>query len=382
MKKTYWIGLTVVVIALIIAGAVKNQNNSTETETIKIGGAFILSGPAAALGPLQMNGSNMAIDEVNAQGGINGRRVELVVEDTAYDPKTSLSAYQALKLKGVRYIIADGSPVVSAIRELVVKDGNIIFSSGATTPNYFDGSNLSCRIALTAKNFGPGFTQLLQKKGYKSVVVLLPDNEYGHGLADEFSNSFTSSGGKILISEFYSMAPGAGDYRTNITKLKAQQSTVDAMVVVQVTNTVEPMFKQIAELGWKKPIVTDYYTLIQNPSMKNLSLVEGVSFVDYQYSRDESPSDSPAVKKFKEDYTAKYGASPMLGIAATYEVVKIVLEGIKHAGDSDPQKVADYISHLKNYDGVTGSLTFNDDCEVSRDMAFRVVEGGKIVDLK
>ncbi len=377
-KKTAFILFLIVIVVVIIA--VSKRSNTASAEPIKIGGAFILSGPQSLIGDLQKNAAKMAVDEINAEGGINGRQLELVLEDSTYDSKTALSAYQALALKGVKYVIADGSPVVASIREKAVSDGNLIFAAGATTPVYFDGSNLSCRIALTAKNFGPGFTQLLQKNNYKNVTALLPDNEYGKGLAGEFEKAFSATGGKIVAIEFYNAAPGSGDYRTNITKLKAVQGQADALIVVQVSNTVEPMLKQIRDLGWTKPIVSDYYT-VQNPALKDLSLAEDIDFVDYQYSRDSSPNESEATKKFKANYAAKFGSAPVFLGAGHYDIVKIIAEGLKNGGDS-PQKVADYISKLKGYEAVTGTLSFNDDCEVSRDLVFRTVEGGKIIDLK
>lgn len=377
-KKTAAIIATIIIIILVIIGTSKNK--TTDSEVIKIGGAFILSGPQALIGELQSKAATMAVEEINAQGGINGKKLELVLEDSAYDPKTAVNAYQTLALKGVKYIIADGSPVVAAIREKAVADGNIIFAPGATTPAYFDGSNLSCRIALTAKNFGPGFTELLQKKGYKNVAALLPDNEYGRGLAAEFEKAFLATGGKIVLIEYYNATAGSGDFRTNITKLKAVQSSADALVAVQVANTVEPMFNQINDLGWVKPIVSDYYT-IQNPALKDLSIVDGVDFIDYQYSRDTSPNETSVTKSFKDNYKAKYGSVPVFLGAGHYDVVKILAEGIKNAGE-DPRRIASYISTLKNYEAVTGTLSFNEDCEVSRDIVFRTVKSGKIVDLQ
>jgi branched-chain amino acid transport system substrate-binding protein len=380
MKKIIWAVIVVIIIIVIASLVWKKPEGVVVTEPIKIGGAYILSGPQSLIGELQKNASQMAIDEINAAGGINGRQLELVLEDSTYEPKTALSAYESLKLKGAKYIIADGSPVVSAIRPAAVADGNLVFSSGATTPGYFDNSNLSCRIALTAKNFGPGFTELLQKKGYKNVVALLPDNEYGRGLADEFTKAFTPTGGKIVSIEFYNASPTAGDYRTNITKLKSVQSQADAMVVVQVANTVEAMLQQIKDLGWTKPMVSDYY-MIQNPALKNLSLANGIDFVDYQYSRDDLPTESTVSKTFKANYASKFGSTPVYLGAGHYEIVKILAEGLRNAGD-DTQKVADYISKIKNYEGVTGKLSFNDDCEVSRDLVFRTVKDGKIVDVE
>ena len=381
MNKGLKIVVAVVVIAIIIWAVASNKKASVmDIGPIKIGGAFLLTGSAAALGEFQKSATQMAIDEVNAKGGINGRQVELVLQDTAYDPKKTIDAYQALKLDGVNYIIADGSPVVAAIRKLAVDDGKLIIAPGATTPAYFDGSNLSCRLALTAKNFGPGFAELLKKKGYKSAVALLPNNEYGKGLGEELMRGFAAAGLKLAAIESYDAAATAGDYRTNVAKLKTKQAEADALIVVQVANTVETMLKQIKDLGWTKPILSDYYT-VQNPALKNLALAEGIDYIDYEYSREASPTDSDVAKAFKAGYEAKTGMKPVLLGAGHYEAVKLIMEGIEKAGDN-PQKVADYISTLKDYKGVTGSLTFDSDCEVARNTVFRTVKGAKIVDLK
>lgn len=379
-KRIIWtvVGIVVVVLLFIFAGQPFKSKQQKTDESVKIGGAFILTGPSALIGQLQKDAATQAIEEINSRGGINGRKVELVLEDTASDPKTALSAYQALKLKGVKYIVADSSPVVSAIRPVAVQDGNLIFAAGATAPNYFDGSNLSCRIALTAKNFGPGYVELAKKKNYKNLVALLPDNEYGRGLSQEIEKSLIASGGKLIDTEFYDAGSTGGDYRTNITKLKAKQTEADALVIGQVANTVESMLKQISDLGWKKPILSDYYT-VQNPALKNISLAEGIDHIDYQYSREAQVDESTIATAFKSKWAAAHnGSNPVYLAAGHYDVVNLIAEGISKAGD-DPKKVADYISHLKNYKGVTGTFSFNDDCEVSRDMVFRTVRGGKIV---
>lgn len=370
--------IPVVVIALIVFVAVSVSKSKNQTNTIKIGGAFIMTGPQALIGELQKNAATLAVDEINSTGGINGKKVELIIEDTAYDSKQAVNAYQALKFKDVRYVVTDGSPVVAAIRKLVVDDGNFIIAPGATTPVYFDDNNLSCRIALTARNFGPAFSELLGKKNYKKVATLLPDNEYGRGLANEFSKAFEATGGKIIISEFYNTAPSAGDYRTNLTKIKGYKSQIDAVVLVQVSNTIEPMLRQVKEIALGKSIVSDYYT-VKNPSLKDLSLANGIDFVDYEYLSTPATNDSSGTAKFKAEYKTKYGSDPVFLVAGHYDAVKLTLEAIGKVGDN-PQKVADYVSGLKDYEAVTGNLTFNSDCEVDRQTVFRKVKDGKVVE--
>lgn len=377
MKKYIWGILVIIIVILVVLGLTSKYEK--ESGTIRIGGAYALTGPTAAIGELQKNGSYMAIEKINASGGINGRRLELVIEDSAYDPKTAVNAYQALKLQGIRYYIADGSPVAAPIRKLAVDDGNVVMVPGATTPAYFDGDKHTCRIALTAKNFGPAYADLLAKHGYMNVATLLPDNEYGRGLLDEFTKAFALKGGKVILAEFYNATAGAGDYRTSITKVKAVQPNIDAIVFAQVANTLEGMMKQFKEIGISKPLVTDYYT-VNNPALKDLSAVEGIEYVDYEYSKTLVAGEPAESAAFKSEYKRRFGADPTYFPASYVDSVNIIAKALREVGD-DPEKVADYISKLQGYKGITGTLSFNSDCEVMRNTFFRKIQGGKITDL-
>lgn len=378
MKKIIWALIVVVIVLIIIAvsGGFKSASNPAVKEPIKIAGLFALTGPTASIGEIQRNAASLAIKQVNDAGGIDGRRIELIMEDSGYDPKTALNAYNFAKLKGVRLFSADGSPVVSAVRKPIIDDGGFIIAPGATTPVYFDDNPRSCRIALTAKNFGPAFAEYLIKDGKMRVSYLLPNNEYGKGLAEIFEVAYVSKGGTIIAKEFYNAA--GADFRTEISKIKSLEKDVDAVVFIQVANTVEVMLQQFKEMGFTKPLYTDYYT-IQNPALKNLALANGIKFVDYDYSREALPGDSDVARMFKEAYTQQFNQPPVFLAAANYDAMSLILAGIKAVGD-DPQKVGDYISQLKDYPAVTGGLTFNSDCEVDRTYKFRKVIDAKIVD--
>ncbi|MES2216371.1 MAG: penicillin-binding protein activator [Patescibacteria group bacterium] len=368
--------LAVIIIIVVILIA---TNKKAATGNVVIGGDFLMSGPFGLIGSIQKNASEMAVDEINASGGINGRKLELVIEDNASDGKKAVDAYKALTAKGIKLIMTDSSPAAAAVRPAVIADNNFLMVPGATAPSYFDGSPLTCRIALTAKNFGPAYADLVVKRGFKTAVALLPDNEYGKGLATELETSFAAKGLSPLTIEFYNASLTGGDFRTNITKLVQKQKDVDVMIVTNPANTVLPMFKQISELGWKKPIVSDYYT-IQNPAVTDLSVVNGIDYIDYEYSRGANPKESSVATEFKQKYAAKFGAAPVYLGAAHYDAIKLIAEAVSKVGD-DPKKVGDYISSLKDYKGVTGTLSFNSDCEVSRETIFRTVKDAQILDL-
>lgn len=379
MKKIFWILVIVAVALLIWFGLKKDYAEISSNDPIRVGGLFILTGPVASGGVLQHQAAQLAVEKINSEGGINGRPLEIIEEDTAYDPKTSVSAYQKLKLNGIKYFITDGSPVAAAVRPLVVEDGNVLVVAAATTPAYNDGNNLTCRIALTAENFGPAVSDMLLEnvKGNK-IVILAGNNEYGKGMVDNITRSLNEKGGEVLSVEFYD--DKSGDFRTNMTKL-SQFEEADALFVVNPSNTVEPMLSQIKEMGWDKPILSDYYT-IQNPNLKNLSLAENITFADYEYVRGENDGDSKFIKEYKNRHKEKFGADPVFLSAAAYDTIMVLADALRNTDDIDnPQIVADYISKMKGFDGVTGKLTFDDDCEVQRNIVVRNVKDGKFLEI-
>ena len=376
MKKTTII-IGVIIIILIIIAVSSGSSKKTATEPVRIGAALMLTGPTAQLGELQNNAINLALEKINKEGGINGRPLEVVVEDAAYDPKTAVSAYQALKAKGLHNFIIDGSSVVASTHQLVIDDGNFSIAGVATAPSYFDDNNHTCRIGATAKTMAPALAKLALKEGYKKVAMLMPDNEYGRGFAEEFSKSFQASNVMVVATEFYSAAAGTNDFRTSITKIKSVQPTIDAIVFSQVFTNVETMLNQMKTLGINKPILSDYPTAT-NPSLKNLSLMEGTRYVDAEYTKTDLPTDNADTKAFKDAYRAKYASDPIYFAAAHYDITLLLAKAIKEVGE-DPQKISDYVSNLKNYPGITGTYTFDRDCEVDRKMVIKKIENGKIV---
>lgn len=384
MNKTTRIIIRLVVLALvawIIVTVMEKDRVPSSTESIKVGGAFMLTGPAALVGELQQNGATLAVETINANGGVNGRPIELVIQDSTLDPKVGISAYNNLKQQGIKLFMMDGSPIIAAVGKIVAADKNFTIAGGAYAYGYFDGDPHTCRISLTAKSVGPSMADLAVFRGYKKVAIFMANNEQGKSIADEFSKAFSAKGGTVVTTEFYDAAPGVGDYRTNVTKLKAVQANVDAIIFSNTLNTLVPMLDQMKSLGLTKPIVADPGTL-DNPALKsNFAPIENVDFAGYDYGPLPSPTDSAAVTKFKEAYKAKYGVEPLYFAASHYDTMMIIAQAVKEVGE-DPEKVSQYVSNLKDYKGITGSFTFDSDCEVSRPHVFYTIKNGKAVRVK
>ncbi len=378
-KKTSWIILSIIVVVLIASGIFTQISQEKSRSTIKIGDLSALTGPFAVAGEMLGKSSQIAADEINASGGINGKKIEIITEDTANDSKKAVGSYQNLKLKGVRYFIGESSPVIIPLRPLAIADGNLLISSSAVAPSFSDDEALTCRFALTSPNIASALINLLNKKNYRAASLLLPNSEYGKSLSTELLKYIEKLPVTLVSTEFYSVTD-TSDYRTNITKVVSQQKSSDVLIFVNNSNTIEAMLKQLKQLGWKKPIITDNATT-NNPSLKDLSLIEGVEYVDYEYSRSTSESDSTETKSFKEKYKKLSGNDAVYIPAGHYDAIKLLAHAIKEVGDN-PQKVAQFISTLQNYQGITGSLSFNKDCEAKRINFYRKFENGAFVEVK
>lgn len=372
MKKI--IILVVIIILILIVSLSGSRNDNSEA--VKIGVLTPLSGPIAIAGEVQKNSIDMAIEDLKSSG-INLDQYEIIYEDSKYDPKTSLSGYEALKLRGVKIIIADGSPVVAAIREKAVKDGVLVFAQSATTPAFTDESPLTCRIGLTADIVAPSISDFVFNKiGVKNIAILTSNNEYGQVMKEYLEKSFK---GTITAVEIYDQA--SGDLRTNISRLLLAKKSTDLLVVIN-NITPEPMFKQLKELGWDKPIVSDIWT-ITSPNMKDRALVSGVKFVDYEYSPQADLNKNAEAKTYALRYQDKFKNSPILLGALTYDSFNILFNTIKKVG-SDPVKISEELTKLKDYQGITGIISMDGSCQnINRELVWRAVKtNGSFEDVK
>jgi branched-chain amino acid transport system substrate-binding protein len=248
----------------------------------------------------------------------------------------------------------------------------------ATTPVYNDNEKDTCRIALTSKQFGPVVASTLIDASMDRIAFLAINNEYGRGMVENISRNMSKNNQENIITEYYEST--AVDFKTQISKLVAKNSDIDALFVINPSASVEPMFQQLKSLGWNKPIASDYYT-IQNPNMKNLSLAEGVMIFDYDYTRAIRDTDTAQQQLFKKTYKERFGKDPVFIAAATYDALLIMAEGLRNGTHDNPSSAGQYISSLKDYRGITGTLAFDNDCEVSRTIKLRKVLNASIVDM-
>ena len=347
MKKFVgFAGLAVMTFAL--AGCAKSSG-----DTVKIGGVAPLSGSVAVYGVECKNGIDLAVEEINAAGGIAGKKVEFICEDDEGDPAKSVNAYKKLVTNdGVEYVIGSlTSGCTIALTNLAQNQKILQIAPAATATAVTDAGNYifrACFIDPFQGRVGGKFAfENLSAK--KAAILYDIGNDYSVGLTENFESEFTKLGGSIVSKESY--ATGDKDFNAQLTKIKAAKP--DVVYLPDYYGTVALIAKQLRAQGIDTPIVgaDGWDGLTENAGDEVLN-----GYYSNHYAED---SDSPAVQKFVGSFKAKYNKSPNSFAALGYDSVYMLKDAILKAGTTDGEKVR---AAFETTDGdyVTGHITFDE----------------------
>lgn len=328
-----------------------NSIKSIETEPIKIGAVLHLTGDQAEPAIAFRDGIELATHKINEAGGIQGRQLKLIIEDSQLKPKEALNA--ASKLINIDKVIvaidasflevmANGPafntakiPVITLwdSSEDIENLGDYIFAIGVWTPS----------AGEKAAQFTYGTL------GAKTVVIVNTQNEWSQSVSKFFKEKFEALGG--TVTETFSMAPSTNDYRTTITKTKWLNP--DA-IYSPVTDGVVQFYTQLHQLEFKKPIVTS--DIITGEHIN--SSPEAFENI-YQTQPLEPNSDATTVMiKQYEDYFKK-DTKQVLFTAWGYDGLNILAEAIKKVG-TDSVKLKNALYETKNYNGASGVISIDE----------------------
>ncbi len=347
MKKI--LALTAALAALsMLAGC-----SSSGAKGIKIGTIGPLSGGVAVYGVEAKNGIELAVDEINAAGGINGENVVLISEDDEGNPEKSVNAYTKLTTKdGVRFIIGSlTSGCTQAITTQAQSQKVLMIAPAATAPAITDAGNFVFRACFIDPFQGTVGAKFVSEtlKVTRAAVIYDIGNDYSSGLTDNFVKTFESLGGTIVAKESYNT--GDKDFNAQLTKIK--NAAPEVVYIPDYYATVALIAKQLRAQGINTPIVgaDGWDGLTDNAGDEVLN-----GFYSNHYAAD---STDDAVKTFVANYTSKFGKAPTSFAALAYDSVYMLRDAIVKAGSTKSDDVRDA---LEKTDGsyVTGHLTFDE----------------------
>lgn len=358
MKRIVGIVLIAVMAVTLFAGCGGKAANENE---IKIGINYELSGGVASYGQSSVEGIEMAIEEINAAGGIDGKKIVTVKYDTKSEPAEATTL--ATKLMTQDKVIAVLGPATSgsfkATIPVAIKNKIPVASGSATADDVTADANgvkeYAFRICFSDSYQGEVMATYAKENLSKSKAVIIMDSssDYAKGLAASFRSTFTAAGGTIVAEEAY--LDGDTDFNAVITSLKNKD--FDVIFIPGYYEEVGLIIKQARAQGIDAPILgADGF---DSPELINLAGAEALN--DVYFSNHYSSLDKdPAVIKFIEDFKTKYGKEPDAFNALGYDLARFVVDGISRAEKLNGESVKKALETTENFVGVTGSFSIDE----------------------
>ena len=340
-------------------------------EEIKIGEFASLTGGSASFGQSSHKGTALAVDEINAAGGVLGKKLKLITEDdqsTAGQPATI-----ARKLISQDKIVALLGEVASSksLEAAPICQQNKIpmISPASTNPKVTEVGDYIFRVCFIDPFQGTVMAKFALSKGWKNVAVLTDvKQDYAVGLAEFFTKHFTANGGKITKEQKYST--GDKDFRPQLTSIKAGKP--DAIFIPGYYAEVSLIAKQAKLLGIKVPLLGgDGW--VGDALLKVAGNALDGSFLSCHFSADDK---SEVVQGFVRKYKAKYGDTPDDMAALGYDSAMILAAAMKKAGTTDGAKLRDAIAATKEHAGITGVITLDAARNASKPAVILGIEKG------
>ncbi|MDR0551888.1 MAG: ABC transporter substrate-binding protein [Spirochaetaceae bacterium] len=350
MKK-YFLGLTPLAAALLLTMTACGGGNSN---TVKIGGVFPLSGDVAVYGVDCRNGILLAIDEINNAGGIGGKKVELISEDDEGNPEKTVNAYKKLTTKDkVKMVIGSlTSGCTIAITELAQTQKVVQIAPAATNPAVTNAGDFIFRTCYTDPFQGTvgGLFAARDLAAQKGAVLYDVGNDYSTGLMDNFVKAFEAEGGIMVAKESYNK--GDVDFNAQITKVKA--AAPDVVYLPDYYSTVSLIAKQLRAQGVNTPIVgaDGWDGLTENAGDEVLN-----GFYSNHYAADSTDG---KVLNFVNNYKAMFNSTVPTGFAALgYDSMYLLKDAMVKANTTqDSVAIKDALA-ATNGSYLTGNLSFD-----------------------
>lgn len=359
MKKSLVMLLAAGLMLSMTAGCTAKP--AVNNDEIKIGINYELSGGVATYGQSSVDGIMMAIDEINAAGGVNGKTITPVRYDNKSDPQEA--ATLANKLISQDKVLAILGPATSGSFKAqisVAEREKIPVVSGSATADdvTVDATglkNYAFRICYTDSFQGTAMANFaLNNLSAKSAVIIKDtSSDYAKGLAENFAKTFAQGGGTIVTEEGY--VAKDTDFSAILTKIKSLD--YDVIYLPGYYEEAGLIIKQARALGINAPFMgADGFDSPSLVSLAGASALTDVYFTNHYSSLDEDPT----VTAFIEAFKAKYGRDPDAFNALGYDLAKFLIDSLSRAETLSRDGVRDAMASTTNFVGVTGSFSMDE----------------------
>jgi branched-chain amino acid transport system substrate-binding protein len=343
------------------------------TGTIKIATVGPITGDNAVWGTQQQQGVQLAIDDLNASGGILGKQIELVAFDDKGDSKEAVSVAQR---------IVDDSSIVAVVGHLfssstiaagpIYTKGKVpLIAVAATNPKVVSvGGNYVFRINLSDASAGAdmaNYTVIKMKK--KNIAVLVDQNDYAQGVYEAFAVKAKELGAQIVSVQKY---VGGQDKDFSVMLTTAQAKNPDAILASSLAPEAALIAQQMKALGINTPLlIPDGAT---EPTFIKLAGKAAEGTIAFSYF-DPTIKD-PKIQELEKKYQAKYKQDILTYVPYAYDSMMAIAQAIKIAGNTERTAIRDALEKVNDPNGITGTLSFvNRDRAVGWSVVLKVQDG-------
>lgn len=367
--------ISLTIIAALLT-AIACQPSGSGGDKVRIGVFMSLTGDTANFGISSTNGIKMAADEVNATGGINGKQIELLVQDDRSDASEAATIVTKFVTQDqVHAILGEVASSRSIAAAPIAQNARIpMLTPSSTNPEVTRKGDYIFRSCFIDPVQGAAIAQFAARTLNAKRGALMVDrkNDYSTGLEKVINEVFTRLGGQIVVTQSYQAADQ--DFNAQITSIKG--ANPDVIFVPGYYGDVGLFAKQARDKGITVPIVGgDGW---DSPSLYQIG---GAALNGCYFSNHYSPDDAdPLVQKFVNDYKSRFGTVPDALAATAYDAALIMFDAIKRANSLDGAAIRNALAATKEFPGVTGKVTFNENRDAVKPIVMIKIEnGGKFV---
>jgi len=335
-------------------------------ETTKIGAVLSLTGIEAAQGELAKRGILLAENEINSQGGINGKKLKVVVEDSKSSAKEAMTGYTTLQvIHQTPIILSLGSPTAMAMAPKANEDQTILLAY-ATAPAYSSKGDYTFRIVASANKEAKQLAKIAYNDlGKKELVIIYSNNDYGAGNKAAFTRYYQAQGGNVTLELGFD--PAQTDFRDLLLKVK--EARPETVYFASWGKQAGIMARQSKEMGIENVQLLCGRACL-NPDLikEGGNAVEGLIFPEANINTSS---------KFYDDYVKAYGEKPVQYIERMYDATMISADLLKKC-DQDTGCMREELS-VKTWKMISTDISFDEYGDMREELVLNTVKDGKFV---
>jgi len=363
----------ILIASLVIASLLSAcQTQGSSGDKVRIGVFMSTTGSTANFGISSVNGIKMAADEINAAGGINGKQVELLVQDDRSDASEAATIVTKFVTQDqVHAVIGEVASSRSIAAAPIAQNAKIpMLTPSSTNPEVTKKGDFIFRSCFIDPYQGAAIAQFAAKTlGAKTAAIMVDrKNDYSTGLEKVIDQTFTKFGGKIVATQSYQ--EGDQDFNAQLTSLKG--SNPEVIFVPGYYNDVGLIAKQARDKGITVPLIGG-----DGWDSEQLYKIGGTALNGSYFTNHYSPFDTaPNVVKFVNDYKKRYNSTPDALAATAYDAANIMFDAIKRSKSLSGTDIRDALAATNAFPGVTGTVTFNQNRDAVKPIVMIEIKDG------